>query len=117
MKLRTFGDARTVAMRAQFSRTRVLPPGLSLSNPVDSDSPNLGRDVLSAAPRSARPSTSAFHIGWRELNVGAWISRIQPKEYEMRATGWVRVAAGLQSLLSVYLIALWTLTYFGRPFQ
>jgi hypothetical protein len=92
-------------------------PGFSLSNPVDSDSPNLGRDALSAALRSARPSTSAFHIGWRELTVGAWISRIQPNEYEMRATGWMRVAAGLQSLLSVYLIALWTLTYFGRPFQ
>ena len=60
---------------------------------------------------------SAFYIGWRELNVGAWIARIQPKEYEMRATGWVRVAAGVQSLLSVYLIALWVLTYFGRPFE
>jgi hypothetical protein len=35
----------------------------------------------------------------------------------MRATGWVRVAAGVQSLLSVYLIALWVLTYFGRPFE
>jgi hypothetical protein len=25
--------------------------------------------------------------------------------------------AGLQSLLSVYLLAIWALTYFGRPFQ
>jgi uncharacterized protein YjbI with pentapeptide repeats len=60
---------------------------------------------------------SAFQIGWRELNVGNWITRLQPREYTLRATGWVRVVSGVQSLLSVYLLALWVLTYFGRPFQ
>jgi len=60
---------------------------------------------------------SAFRIGWRELNVGNWLSRIQPHEYTLRATGWVRVVSGLQSLLSVYFLALWALTYFGRPFE
>ena len=60
---------------------------------------------------------SAFHIGWRDLNVGTWIARIQPREYSLRAVGWVRVVSGIQSLLSVYLVALWALTYFGRPFQ
>ncbi|MDP1760710.1 MAG: hypothetical protein Q8L43_00630, partial [Deltaproteobacteria bacterium] len=60
---------------------------------------------------------SAFNLGWRELNVGNWISRIQKREYTLRATGWVRTVAGLQSLLSVYLLALWVLTYFGRPFD
>ena len=30
---------------------------------------------------------------------------------------WVRVVSGVQSLLSVYLLALWVLTYFGRPFD
>jgi uncharacterized protein YjbI with pentapeptide repeats len=60
---------------------------------------------------------SAFHIGWRDLNVGTWIARIQPREYALRATGWVRVVSGIQSLLSVYLLAMWALTYFGRPFQ
>ena len=60
---------------------------------------------------------SAFQIGWRELNVGNWITRLQPREYTLRATGWVRVVSGVQSLLSVYLLALWVLTYFGRPFE
>ncbi len=60
---------------------------------------------------------SAFHIGWRDLNVGTWIARVQPREYALRATGWVRVVSGIQSLLSVYLLAMWALTYFGRPFQ
>jgi hypothetical protein len=59
---------------------------------------------------------SAFNLGWRELNVGNWISRLQKNEYHLRATGWVRTVAGVQSLLSVYLLALWVLTYFGRPF-
>jgi hypothetical protein len=60
---------------------------------------------------------SAFNIGWRELNVGTWITRIQKREYHLRATGWVRMLSGVQALLSVYLLALWALTYFGRPFE
>ena len=60
---------------------------------------------------------SAFQIGWRDLNVGSWLSRIQPAEYTLRAAGWVRVVSGLQSLISVYLVAIWVLTYFGRPFE
>jgi hypothetical protein len=59
---------------------------------------------------------SAFHLGWRELNVGSWLARVQTREYTLRATGWVRAVASVQSLLSVYLLALWALTYFGRPF-
>lgn len=60
---------------------------------------------------------SAFQIGWRELNFGNWIARLQQTEYSMRSTGWVRVVAGTQSLLSVYLLAMWALTFFGRPFD
>jgi len=60
---------------------------------------------------------SAFSLGWRELNVGNWITRIQKQEYTLRATGWVRSVAGIQSLLSIYLLALWVLSYFGRPFD
>lgn len=59
---------------------------------------------------------SAFHFGWRDINVGNWIARIQPREYTLRATGWVRTISGIQSLISVYLLVLWVLTYFGRPF-
>ncbi len=59
---------------------------------------------------------SAFSMGYRDLNVGNWISRIQPREYNLKATGWVRMVSGIQSLISVYMLALWVLTYFGRPF-
>ena len=60
---------------------------------------------------------SSFHFGWRDLNVGNWISRIQGQQYALRATGRVRTVSGIQSLISIYLVALWVLTYFGRPFQ
>jgi uncharacterized protein YjbI with pentapeptide repeats len=60
---------------------------------------------------------SAFNIGWRELNVGNWIQRIQTKEYTLKASGWVRTVSGVQSLISAYLLALWALTYFGHPFE
>jgi hypothetical protein len=60
---------------------------------------------------------SAFNIGWRELNVGNWIQRLQANEYTLRPTGWVRTLSGAQSLISVYLLAIWALTYFGSPFE
>ncbi|MFX0201082.1 MAG: pentapeptide repeat-containing protein [Candidatus Hodarchaeota archaeon] len=60
---------------------------------------------------------SAFNIGWRELNVGNWITRIQPYEYRFYASGWARSVSGIQSIISVYLLALSVLTYFGRPFE
>jgi hypothetical protein len=60
---------------------------------------------------------SALRIGWGGLNFGIWISRMQPSEYALHATGWVRVVSGLQSLVSVYLVALTILTYFGTPFE
>jgi hypothetical protein len=88
------------------------------------------KDLGSSAPEriTAKPNASifiglyfsmlsAFHIGWRDLNVGNWIARIQSREYTLRATGWVRTISGIQSLISVYLIAIWALTYFGRPFE
>jgi hypothetical protein len=60
---------------------------------------------------------SAFHIGWRELNVGNWINRLQRYPYILQATGWARTVSGVQSLISVYLLAIWVLSYFGRPFE
>jgi hypothetical protein len=55
--------------------------------------------------------------GSRDLNVGTWITRRQPQEYTIRTTGWVRLVSGLRSLISVYRVPLWVLTYFGRPFD
>ncbi len=49
---------------------------------------------------------SAFRIGWGNVSVGEWIARLQTRGYEFHAVGWPRTVAGMQSLLSVYLLAL-----------
>lgn len=60
---------------------------------------------------------SAFNIGFWDINFGRWLRLLPRTEYDLKAKGWVRTVAGLQALISVYLIALWVLTYFGRPFE
>lgn len=60
---------------------------------------------------------SAFNIGWRDINVGNWLVRMQSKNFLLKGEGWVRSVSGVQSLISVYLLATWILSYFGRPFQ
>ena len=59
---------------------------------------------------------SAFNIGFRDINFGRWLRMLTKREYDLKAVGWARTVSGFQSLLSVYMIALWVLTYFGRPF-
>jgi uncharacterized protein YjbI with pentapeptide repeats len=59
---------------------------------------------------------SAFNIGFRDINFGRWLRLLTRREYDLKAAGWARTISGMQSLLSVYMIALWVLTYFGRPF-
>jgi uncharacterized protein YjbI with pentapeptide repeats len=60
---------------------------------------------------------SATRIGWGDWNIGTWFIRIQPREYTIRFTGWTRTVSGIQSLISVYLLVLWLLSYFGNPFE
>jgi hypothetical protein len=59
---------------------------------------------------------SAVNIGFEQFTPGDWIRRLQRRAYSLEAVGWVRVTAGVQALLSVYLLALWVLTQFGQPF-
>jgi hypothetical protein len=59
---------------------------------------------------------SAFNIGFRDINFGCWLRMLTKREYDLKAMGWPRTLSGFQSLISVYMIALWVLTYFGRPF-
>ena len=60
---------------------------------------------------------SAFNIGFRDINFGRWLRLLTKREYDIKAVGWARTVAGFQSLFSVILIALFVLTFFGRPFE
>jgi uncharacterized protein YjbI with pentapeptide repeats len=59
---------------------------------------------------------SAVNIGFQQFTPGEWIRRLQGTEYSLQAFGWVRTVAGVQALVSVYLLAMWVLTQYGRPF-
>lgn len=90
--------------------------------PVDHDKPEKSlipfEGFWKSIPIALYFSTlSAFYFGWRDINVGKWIVRLQFTEYVFRPTGWVRTVAGIQSIISLYLLAIWFLTYFGRPFE
>lgn len=59
---------------------------------------------------------SALNIGFEQFTPGDWIRRLQRRAYSLEGVGWVRVVAGIQALLSVYLLAMWVLTQFGELF-
>jgi uncharacterized protein YjbI with pentapeptide repeats len=60
---------------------------------------------------------SMFNIKFRDVDFGRWLRQLTTKEYDIKATGWARTVSGAQALLSVYLIALLLVSYFGRPFE
>ena len=39
---------------------------------------------------AADSASSGSTDGWSGLNLGTWISRMQAREYELHASGWVR---------------------------
>jgi hypothetical protein len=59
---------------------------------------------------------NTFNIAFRGAEAGRWLRQLTKREYEIKASGWLRVLAGMQALGSVGLVALWILTYFGRSF-
>lgn len=60
---------------------------------------------------------SALRIGFREVNLSNWVKLILPWEIDIKAYGYPRTISGIQSLFSVYMLALTILSYFGRPFD
>jgi hypothetical protein len=95
---------------------RILP---NHPDPDPGPDKELPRDVnVSTWPRWQRYPTvfyfsvlSAFHLKLADLDPGAMIARMQPRIYRLRAIRWVRLASGVQSLMSLYLLALWAFTY------
>ncbi|MCX6832094.1 MAG: hypothetical protein NT028_08175, partial [candidate division Zixibacteria bacterium] len=60
---------------------------------------------------------SAFNIGFREVNFGRWLRLLTRREFDLQPYGWVRTVSGFQALISVYLVALWILSFAGTPFK
>ncbi len=89
------------------------PSILQLSRPVRIHHTDW-RAILSALYFSF---ISAFHFGWRDINVGTWAQKLSPTQFNLDATGWVRIVSGVQSMISFFLIVMWALMFFGNPFR
>ena len=104
---------------------KVFPAGRldgTAGDPADEEKPKK-QLVRAKGWRDAFPAAayfsliSAVNIGFEQFTPGDWIRRLQRRQYSLEAVGWVRVVAGIQALLSVYLLAMWVLTQFGQPFE
>jgi hypothetical protein len=73
-------------------------------------SPSLGVLCLQLSLSSAFPVSG-------EPNLGRWLMKLLPEPWTLRPVRFIRTLSGLQSLVSLYLIALWVVLFFGRPFE
>jgi len=60
---------------------------------------------------------STFNLGFRDVSFGRLLRLVLPRKVDFVAVGLVRTIAGVQAILSVGLLALLLLSYFGRPFE
>ena len=60
---------------------------------------------------------STFSVIWRAFNVDSWVGHVQDRQWRYYSCGWIRIVAGSQALISAYLLVIWALTYFGKPFE
>lgn len=95
---------------------RISPPAIAQMRGVRRFLHLLWREFIVLRAAMFFSLMSAFNIGFRDINFGRWLRLLTRQEFDIKAVGWARMVAGWQSLISVYLIALWILTYFGRPF-
>ena len=60
---------------------------------------------------------SSTRLGFREFNPNHVIKMLLPQQIDMAAFGWPRVISGIQSILSIILIATFLLRFFGWSFE
>jgi hypothetical protein len=60
---------------------------------------------------------SALRLGYGPFTPRDWLSLFDSGDSPIKAEGRMKLIAGFQSLLSLYLVFLWLLTAFGNPFD
>jgi hypothetical protein len=77
-----------------------------------------GRDQIRLVSAAAFYSlTSVTTLSFREWDPARWLSLVLDRNYELVGRGWVRRMAGVQALVSLYLLVLLVLSFFGLPFK
>jgi Pentapeptide repeats (8 copies) len=123
--IHTSGEAGLYRVDGPSVRDNPAQPRVERISPLNTTHPSGPRGLFQFFRREGRllgtsmffSLMSAFNIGFRDINFGRWLRLLTRQEFDIKPVGWARVIAGWQSLISVYLIALWVLTYFGRPFD
>ena len=60
---------------------------------------------------------NTLRIGWKDLSLGTWLTHMQPRDYVLKPTSWLRAVAGAQAIIGLYLLVLLLLTYFQPLFE
>jgi hypothetical protein len=60
---------------------------------------------------------NGLRLGFHDFDFGKWLSLLSSCPRDMKSIGWVRKIGGVQSLVTLFLVALWVLTFFGNPFS
>ena len=92
---------------------RPIPPGPRLRFAIAV----MGREARVAGYALYFSLIIAFSLGVWDIKFGKWLRQFPKTEYDLKPIGWLRPVAAAQAALSVGLLVLWVLTYFGRPFN
>jgi uncharacterized protein YjbI with pentapeptide repeats len=60
---------------------------------------------------------SIVNLGFDGFDFGRWVRMLFWNDYDLKARGWLRMVAGLQSLVGLGLLALSLLSFFGHPME
>jgi hypothetical protein len=53
----------------------------------------------------------------RKFNPWSLVKLVMPRDFDLQGKGWVKTMAGIQTILSLFLIGLWTLLMMHSPFE
>jgi uncharacterized protein YjbI with pentapeptide repeats len=110
------GGAESRALRWVYRKDTLAPDGtMRDADVVVGVSARGVRRGLWAALRASSNATLA--VGFGDVKLGEWLARLRRKESELEAVGWLRVVAGVQSLVATVIFVLWAWCVFGDPFE
>lgn len=110
------GGAKSLALRWVYRKDTLAADGTMRD--VDLVVGISARDVRSRLWAALRASANAtLAIGFGDVKLGEWLARLRWTESELEAVGWLRVVAGVQSLVATVIFVLWAWCMFGDPFE
>lgn len=115
---RAQGRYHGALVRVRPEKRLVYTPPCFFSDPTPAVERVMTRNIIAAFAWGLYFSLlTACQMGFREVQPAGWIKGLQISDFDLKPWGWIRVIAGTQSLLSLYLLVIWVLTQFGSIFE